>query len=154
MDGISAVASVLQVVQICAVTIKLFADLRAACRTLPGRLEALEHEVLDLKAVLKDVEGVANERKGLQTRSGEDRARFDQLLNHSTGKLNALQRLLVELTEATKGSRIALVKANAWRKVQGRLKALQDEIQGDKTNLNILLGASTSYAYLSCYTRD
>ena len=144
MDGISAVASVLQVVQICTVTIKFIGDLKAACRALPGRLKALEEEVLDLKAVLEAVEEVTAERKQMQSLGTQNLARFDQLLDHATCKLRTLQQLLLELIKATEGPRIALIKANAWRKARGQLTALQSEIQDVKVNLNTLLGASNS----------
>lgn len=143
MDPLSLTASVIAVVQLCAATSKLFVNLKEACRALPGRLSALESEVADLAAVLDDVANVIHERQ-LRSIPLDDQAQLKGLLTYAVGKLDELQTLVLELTTIAKNTRIALLEANAWRKVQGRLKALQDELQGVKTSINVLLGASNS----------
>ncbi|KAK5128007.1 hypothetical protein LTR85_005124 [Meristemomyces frigidus] len=145
MDPLSITASAIAVIQICGAAGKAFNDLRNICKTLPGRLQALNDEVLDLAAVLQDVAALQSERAGLNTAPGDqDKGHIAALLGHATSKLTELQQLLTDLTTATKSAPIRLVQANAWRRVQGRLQALQDEIKGVKASLNIWLGASNS----------
>jgi len=143
MDPLSITAGAIAVLQLCASTGKLFSDLRAVCRELPGRLHALESAVADLAGVLQEV-GAALEERDEVYMSKDDTSQLNRLLTYATGKLDELQRLLIHLTNVVRSSRVSLVQANSWRKTHPRLKNLQDDIQGIKSSLNILIGASNS----------
>ncbi|KAK5691678.1 hypothetical protein LTR17_025645 [Elasticomyces elasticus] len=144
MDPLSLTASIIAVLQLCGTTIKAFQVLREINHTLPGRLDALQEEVTDLGDVLQDVAEVQEERAAQLLAARDHIAHLPALLQHATGKLLGLQRMLQSLSKASTASRIGLLQANSWRKNHGRLKALQDDIKGIKTNLNLLLGASHS----------
>ena len=143
MDPISLTASIIAVLQLCAATGKVFISLREICKSLPGRLHALSEEVEDFSAVLRELSTLLEERSRLRI-SPNERDRLPLLLERATSKLIELRGVLEELVVVCRSSRVALIQANSWRKVQERLKRLQDDIHNVKTSLNILLGASNS----------
>ena len=143
MDPISLTASIIAVLQLCAATGKVFISLREICKSLPGRLHALSEEVEDFRAVLRELSTLLEERSRLRI-SPNERDRLPLLLERATSKLIELRGVLEELVVVCRSSRVALIQANSWRKVQERLKRLQDDIHNVKTSLNILLGASNS----------
>lgn len=63
-----------------------------------------------------------------------------------------LRYLCQSLPERLHASRVPILKAHAWRKEQGRLQSLQEDVRTVKANLNLMLGASNSYAYITKYS--
>ena len=145
MDPLSAAASVLAVATIAAQVGAAFAELRKDCSELPGRLHALYNEVTDVKFVLHQVAAVLEERNSL---SDIDKASIPTLLGQARKKLKDLKEILDRLNGSCTTRRI-LSRASAWRKWQPKLQALQNDIRAVKCSLNILLGASNSYATTS-----
>ncbi|KAI9696670.1 MAG: hypothetical protein M1820_008044 [Bogoriella megaspora] len=123
-------------------TVEALSRLRETCKTLPGRLYALHNEVEDLKAVLRDVEQLSQDRSrhvALEQPNG-----IAQLLTQATVKLNDLKSFVDGLDKACKHTNIPLVKARAWQKTQGKLQRLQEDLKTIKGDLNISLGSSNS----------
>jgi chromosome segregation ATPase len=145
MDPLSITASVLTVAAAAKQLGSAFAELRAIHTELPGRLHALNNEVSDIEVVLYQVAAVLSERSVLPQSA---QMNIPPLLELARAKLSELKAIVDRLSAigATKG---ILSRASAWRKVQARLQALQEDIKTVKCSLNIMLGASNSYAYHS-----
>jgi len=62
MNPLSITASVITVASLAASTGRAFSDLRALCKTLPGRLHALSNEVTDIELILYQVASVLEKR--------------------------------------------------------------------------------------------
>ena len=150
MDPLSITASIIAVAGLAASTGRAFRDLRALCKTLPGRLHALSNEVADIELVLYQVASVHRERANdpilRQNRSG-----IPLLLQEAKDRLEDLRDVVRKLIELGAQTKVPLFQAYAWRKEQTRLQALQEDIRTIKCNLNILLGASNSYVLRSIF---
>lgn len=144
MDPLSITASAITVAGIASATCTAFADLRSLCKSLPGRLHALNNEVTDIEVVLVQVAKVFKER-ACSTISEKQQEAVPRLLDQAKAKLSELQIIVQQLTNYCHRSKILVFQAHAWRKEQPKLKALQDDIKIIKCNLNIMLGASNSY---------
>ncbi|KAI9780713.1 MAG: hypothetical protein M1816_002762 [Peltula sp. TS41687] len=143
MDPISITASAVTVATLAANTCRAFAELRAVYRSLPGRLHALNNEVADIEVVLYRVATVLHERHCSSPLESES-ADIPLLLKQASTKLRDLKNIVDNLTVACNPAKAAVFRVNAWRKEQGRLQALQDDIKTVKCSLNIMLGASNS----------
>ncbi len=62
MDPLSIAAGAIAVATLAAKTCSALADLRSLCRSLPGRLHALNNEVADLQLVLFQLASLIKER--------------------------------------------------------------------------------------------
>ncbi|RYP49792.1 hypothetical protein DL768_004579 [Monosporascus sp. mg162] len=143
MDPLSLAASVITVASLAASTGSAISELRSLCKGLPGRLHAVSNEVADLELVLTEVATLLRERAtllGSQLSLGA----IPDLLTQAITKLKELDAILDRLTAASVKYKVPLVRASIWRKEQGRLQTLQDDIRTVKSSLNILLGASNS----------
>jgi hypothetical protein len=67
------------------------------------------------------------------------------LLSQAKSKLHELDAIVMRLAAASAESKLPLLGASVWRKEQGRLQTVQEDIRTVKSSLNILLGASNSY---------
>ena len=143
MDPLSITASAIAVATLAASTCRAFADLRSLCKSLPGRLHALNNEVSDIEVVLVQVATVFNERACLPIPTHQREA-IPRLLEQAEAKLSELQRSIKQLTRLCDRAKTVVFQAHIWRKEQPKLKALQNDIKAVKCNLNILLGASNS----------
>lgn len=144
MDPLSISISVLTVATVAGQVGAAFSKLREDCLELPGRLHALNNEVADIKVVLRQVATLLKERDQL---SATDTEAIPPLLAQANARLLELSSAVDSLAE-TAGGRIKLIsRTRAWRKWQPRLQNLQTELRDVKCSLNILLGASNSYAY-------
>lgn len=100
-------------------------------------------EVADIEAVLYQVAAVLKERARLP--SPEDhQLNIPQLLKQATSKLHDLSRIVDQLTVHCDRGKNPISRASSWRKKQGKLQALQEDIKTVKCSLNIMLGASNS----------
>ncbi|KAJ4287018.1 hypothetical protein N0V90_012899 [Kalmusia sp. IMI 367209] len=142
MDPLSITASVITVASLAATTCATFKSLRDAYDVLPGRLHALNNEVVDFEAVCRQVIATLDQRA-----SAKLSAQSDDSIRHLTQQaeqtLLQLQSVLNTLVATARRSRLRA--ANAWRKQQARLEQLQGNIKTVKCSLNILLGASHSH---------
>jgi DNA-directed RNA polymerase subunit L len=149
MDSLSITASAIAVATLAAQTCSAFAQLRTLCKTLPGRLHALNNEVTDIEVVCYQVAAVLDERACLKivtlTGNEDPHDHIRRQLKQASDKLNELKRIIDRITlVSTEHTKAAIFAVHAWKKAQTRLEALQDDIKTVKCTLNILLGASHS----------
>jgi hypothetical protein len=142
MDPISVAASVIAVATLAAQTCSALADLRSLCRSLPGRLHAVNNEVADLELVLLQVALLIEERTCLPE---SKQSAIPHLLKQARTRLIELKSIVDRLTITCRKAKIPIIGVNAWRKEQNKLQELQEGIRTVKCNLNIMLGASNSY---------
>ena len=143
MDPVSLAASVIAIAGLAAKTGAAFHDLRSACKSLPGRLHALNNEVIDLEVVLRQVASVLAQRAQDPIIQDQEEA-IPHLLKQTRTKLDELATIVRKLTELSANTKIPLFRVAAWRRDQPRLLALQEDIKTVKCSLNIVLGASNS----------
>ncbi|KAI9772906.1 MAG: hypothetical protein M1840_008788 [Geoglossum simile] len=145
MDPLSITASCIAVAALAAQTCSAFAQLRSICKTLPGRLHAINNEVADIEVVCYQVAAVLDERVCLPPLGNETtNAHIRQLLRQTNAKLRELKGIVDQLTTTCDRSKVTVFAAQAWKKKQRRLHALQEDIKTAKCTLNIMLGASNS----------
>lgn len=142
MDPLSIAASAITVAALATSVCQAFTDLRSLCKTLPGRLHALNNEVVDLEVVLIQVATVFKER-ACSVSENQQQA-IPRLLDQANGKLSELQSRVKQLTRSCERTKIPILQAHSWRREQPKLWDLQEAIKTVKCNLNILLGASNS----------
>ncbi len=147
MDPLSITASAITVASLAASTCRTFADLRSLCKSLPGRLHALNNEVVDIEVVLVQVATVFNDRA--HSIPENQQQAIPRLLEQATAKLSELQSSVGQLAKHCDRAKFVVLQAHAWRKEQPKLRALQDDIKTVKCSLNVVLGASNSYAAFS-----
>ncbi|KAI4254937.1 MAG: hypothetical protein L6R42_006985 [Xanthoria sp. 1 TBL-2021] len=140
MDPLSIAASAITVAALAESTCRAFVELRELCKTLPGRLHALSNEVTDINVVLIQVAKVFEERAS----SIDATTVVPRLLVRAEAKLQQLHRTLQSLIAACDRTKLTVLQAYAWRKEQPQLRALQEDINTIKCNLNVALGASNS----------
>ena len=146
MDPLSFTASLVAVTTLSVQLTKCFSKLRDVCRTLPGRLHALNNEIADLTAVLHDVGVLFADAEKLEGAAYQEQAALLHTFDQLQVKLAELKVIVEALTVACSKSSIPLLRARAWSRVQGRLQSLQEELKTYKSHLNIALGVSASYA--------
>ena len=143
MDPLSFTASIIAVVTLGTQCVKAFNDLRNVSKVLPGRLHAVSNEVTDINLVLEDVAALLAERGQSGIPLGEQ-ANIWHVVARLTVELTELKSIVEALTASCSRTKIPIVKARAWSKVQGKLLELQEDIKAAKSRLNVLLGASNS----------
>lgn len=144
MDPLSIAAGAIAVATLAAQTCSAFADLRSLCRSLPGRLHALNNEVADLELVLYQLASLIEERECLPE---SKQSTIPHLLRQARTKLIELKSVVGRLATTFRNAKIPIIGANAWRKEQTKLQELQEGIRTVKCSLNIMLGASNSYVH-------
>lgn len=135
MDPLSITSGVIAVGTLISQITKAFHNLREVCRNLPGRLHALNNEVVDLRAILQDLEAIATQPGHTNVTTALDQLR---------ARLRELHDILLVLGDACSRSKIPLVQARQWSKVHRKLLSLQEDIKTQKSHLHIALGASHS----------
>ncbi|KAL8746941.1 MAG: hypothetical protein Q9190_001103 [Brigantiaea leucoxantha] len=152
MDPLSLTASIIALTTLTTQCLKAFSALRNNCRSLPGRLHALDNEVTDTHAVLTDISTLLAER-GKKSIPEEEQGNALTHVNQLTTKLTELKNIVDSLTVLCSRSRTLWATAIAWPKVQGRLSSLQEDIKSAKSRLNLLLGTSNSRDLLHIRTQ-
>ena len=142
MDPLSIAASAITVAALAASTCRTFSELRFLCRSLPGRLHALNNEVADTEVVLDQLATLSSKRTSL-IEEAEQQVTME-LLSQARVALSQLQDILKAFTGLCARSKFVLIQARAWRKEQPKLEKLQDDIKRVKCTLGIMLGASNS----------
>lgn len=143
-DPLSIAASAITVAALAEKTCRAFVELRELCQTLPGRLHALSNEVTDIHVVLVQVVRVFEERASSIDPPTVTNV-VPRLLVRAEAKLEQLHLTLQSLIAACDRAKFTLLQAYAWRREQPQLRALQEDINTIKCNLNVALGASNSY---------
>ncbi|KAL8871775.1 MAG: hypothetical protein Q9174_002462 [Haloplaca sp. 1 TL-2023] len=144
MDGHSKAEHVLVVAGVAATTGQAVIDLHFLCKNLPGRLHALSNEVADFERVLREVAAVCDARQAdpvLDSRASG----MPKMLQTATSKLEELQTIVETLSQTVIRTKVALKGALAWRRIQPKLRALQEDIKTIKCHLNLLVGTSNSH---------
>ncbi|KAI8949596.1 ankyrin repeat-containing domain protein [Xylaria longipes] len=141
MDPLSLAASIIAIVTLAKEVTAAISGLRSACKSLPGRLHAVHNEVADLELVLFQLAELIKERACLPD---SKESAIPHLLKQARSKLHDIHAIVHTLTSAYLASRSPLVGASVWRKEQGKLQTLQEDIRTVKCSLNIMLGASNS----------
>ncbi|KAI0427180.1 ankyrin repeat-containing domain protein [Xylaria sp. FL1042] len=141
MDPLSLAASIIAIVTLAKEVTAAISGLRSACKSLPGRLHAVHNEVADFELVLFQLAELVEKRACLPD---SEQSAIPHLLKQARSKLHEIHAIVRTLTSAYLASRSPLVGANVWRKEQGKLQALQEDIRTVKCSLNIMLGASNS----------
>lgn len=144
MEPLSVAASAITVATLAASTCRAFSNLRSLCKSLPGRLHALNNEVADIEVVLIQVATIFHERAC--SIPDNKQQIIPRLLEQASDKLDELRIAIERLTRLCDRTKIFVVQAHAWRKEQPKLRTLQHDIKTVKCSLNIVLGASNSYA--------
>lgn len=146
MDPLSIAAGAIAVATLAAQTCAAFAELRSLCRSLPGRLHALNNEVSDLELVLYQLASLVEERVCLPE---GNQSTIPHFLRQARTKLIELKGIVNRLAITIRNAKIPIVGANAWRKEQKNLEELQEGIRTVKCSLNIMLGASNSCVHVT-----
>ncbi|KAI0408305.1 ankyrin repeat-containing domain protein [Xylaria palmicola] len=141
MDPLSLAASVIAAVTLAKEVTAAISSLRSTCKSLPGRLHAVHNEVADLELVLFQLAELIKERACLPD---SKESAIPHLLKQARSKLRDIHAIVHMLMSAYLASRSPLIGVSAWRKEQGKLQALQEDIRTVKCSLNIMLGASNS----------
>jgi hypothetical protein len=142
MDPSSVASSVVAVATFAGQVSAAFRTLRQCSVELPGKIHALNNDVADLEIVLYQVASVSEERTRFS--ASDDDAIFNSV-QQAEGKLREVKSIIDQLVAASKGTNV-FIRAKMWRKLHPRLQKLQNSIQNTKCSLNLLLGASNSYA--------
>jgi hypothetical protein len=151
MDPLSVTASAIAIATLAANTCRAFTDLRSLCKQLPGRLHALNNEVVDIQVVLHQVASIFNERACAPIPQGQQVA-IPALLDQAKTKLSEVQEIVEQLYRSCDHAKFVVLQARAWRREQPKLQELQNDIKIIKCNLNVLLGASNSYDPIRSHT--
>ncbi|EFR04046.1 hypothetical protein MGYG_07052 [Nannizzia gypsea CBS 118893] len=140
MDPLSVTASIIAIGTVAGKICSAFTELRSLCRSLPGRLHALNNEVADLEIVLFELASLT-ERRTVFVDS--DRPSLQHLVKQAEVKLLELQEIISRLRVAYRDAPVPFA-LGAFSKEKTRLHGLQEEIRSVKCDLNIMLGASNS----------
>ncbi len=145
MDPPSIAASAITVAALAASTCQAFAELRAVCKILPGRLHALSNEVTDINVVLVHVDTVFKERA--RSVDNQPQQTITHLLVRAEDRLDQLNQIVRTLITTCDRAKLAILQAHAWQKEQPKLRAIQEDIRTVRSSLNVALGASKSYVF-------
>lgn len=143
MDPLSLTASISAIATIAAQTCKGFQKLRALHKVVPGRLHALNNEVVDIEIVLYEVAAVVRDRKSLPS-SQREQEDIKHLVERARKKLEELRAIIDCLSKTCTNAKSSVFRGYRWQREQERLQALQEDISSVKCSLNIILGASSS----------
>lgn len=143
MDPLSITAAIVGIGAVATTTANAFKELRKTCKTLPGRLHALSNEVADLELVLCEVAALTAKRT-CDSPLEDQEVHIRHLLDQAESKLTELKGIVDTITTVVKSAKVPIARAHAWRRIQPRLQALQDDIKTIKCSLNVMLGASNS----------
>ncbi|KAI9652293.1 MAG: hypothetical protein M1831_007079 [Alyxoria varia] len=144
MDPLSITGVVVAVLHLTSSSVKAFKDLRAICKTLPGRLHALQNEVADIDLVFHEVNAVAEDRQSDPAFVKHVPA-LSHLLRQAYAKLLDIRTITRKLIEVCNSAQPNLFNAFAWKKNQPRLQLLQEELQTIKCSFNVILGTIHSH---------
>ena len=124
MDGISALASVLQIIQISCQCAKVIYSIIEQLKQAPDELLALSNEITDSTLVLREVERAYNVHKG----NVDLCEALGHLLIRVRPRWESLKSLIEEICVKDQHGGVRLHRLK-WLKQKSRAKFLQDEIK-------------------------
>ncbi len=142
MDPFSITAGVITVATVAVQVSNIIAEIRGNWDALPGRIHALNNEIQDFNAVLHQVAIAVKERR-FPDQDGHIESTLPTQLARGERVLLDLRAILERLSTGPK-KRDAIPRVLMWKREQGRVAILQEEIKQVKSSMNILLGASNS----------
>ncbi|KAK1492431.1 ankyrin repeat domain-containing protein [Colletotrichum abscissum] len=143
MDPLSISAGIIAITTVAAQVANLLAGIREDWDSLPGRMHALSNEIQDFNVVLQQVAIAVKERRV----SGQDaygESTLLPLLIRGNNVLVDLKAILERLLATGTKKKEAISRVLMWRREQGTVSSLQEQIKQVKSSLNVLLGASNS----------
>ena len=143
MDPLSLTAGIIAIATVAGQTCKGFQKLRALHKYVPGRLHALNNEVVDIEVVLYQLAALVRERESLPT-SQREQEDIGHLLERAKIKLRELRAIVDRLSKSCVNAKGSCFRGYRWQREQERLQVLQEDINSIKCSLNIILGASSS----------
>lgn len=148
MDPLSITSGVIAVATLAKQISNVLAGIREDWDSLPGRIHALGNEMQDFSVVLHQIAIAVEERKVSCWNDG-DESTLPALLARGETALVDLKGVLESLLSAGTRKREAIPRVRLWRREQGRIAALQNDVKQVKSSMNLLLGASNSWVFLS-----
>lgn len=142
MDPLSITAGIIALTTVASQVSNVLAEIRGEWDSLPGRVHALNNEIQDFNVVLYQVT-IAVEERRLSGQDGIGGSTLSVLLERGETVLLDLNVILEKLSVGVR-KRDAISRVLLWRKEQGRVALLQEDIKQVKSSMNILLGASNS----------
>ncbi|UQC83598.1 ankyrin repeat domain-containing protein [Colletotrichum lupini] len=143
MDPLSISAGIIAITTVAAQVANLLAGIREDWDSLPGRMHALSNEIQDFNVVLQQVAIAVKDRRV----SGQDaygESTLLPLLVRGNNVLVDLKAILERLLATGTKKKEAISRVLMWRREQGTVSSLQEQIKQVKSSLNVLLGASNS----------
>lgn len=145
MDPLSITASIAALATIVAQVSHVLAEIRDDWDSLPGRIHALNNEIQDFTVVLHQV-SIAVEERRLSGHDDDGKLRLYDLITRGEEVVLDLKAILERLSSAAGiRKRDAIPRVLMWRRDQGRVAWLQENIKQVKGSMNILLGAANSW---------
>ncbi|RYP12553.1 hypothetical protein DL765_007255 [Monosporascus sp. GIB2] len=143
MDPLSVTASAITVAGVAVKICQVLANIRSDFSGLPGRLHALNNEIEDFRVVLQHVLTKAETKERRDTSANLDTSLIS-LLDQGLTSLLALKEILDGFVSGRARKRESLLRNISWRRQQGRVTMLQEDVKRVKSSLNVLLGVSNS----------
>lgn len=144
MDPLSITTSMIALATLAKQVTNVLAGIRNDWESLPGRIHALSNEIQDFSVVLHQIAIAVEERK-VSCWDGPDESTLPGLLARGETALLDLKGVLENLLSAGTRKREAIPRIRLWRREQGRISALQNDVKQVKSSMNLLLGASNSW---------
>lgn len=151
MNSLSMIASTTAIVTVTQQICQAFAEVRSSCEEIPGRLHALNNEVVDMELVVQRLRKIAENRHTFKVLcqsfdEADDDGDIPQLLINATARLTEVltfsRGLAISCGRST--HRVEFFRAQSWEKVLPKLAVMQDGIRTLKCRLNILVGTCSS----------
>jgi hypothetical protein len=148
MDGISAAASVIQLVGVAGTLSQQLYGLLRDLRKAPAELSALSNEVTDLSVILGEVEAACAETPGPESAIGDEGIeRSPSLatqLGRAQGKLAELAALVDAVSVRGTDGRHRVDRL-AWVRKKSAATRLQREFRDVRNQLHLILDTTTAY---------
>lgn len=144
MDPLSITTGVITLATLAKQVTNVLAGIRQDWDSLPGRIHALNNEIQDFSVVLHQIVIAVEERK-VSCWNDNDESTLPRLLTRGETALVDLKGILESLLSTGVRKREAIPRVRLWRREQGRIAALQNDVKQVKSSMNLLLGASNSY---------
>jgi len=149
MDPLSITTAVLTIITAAEQTRRALDRVRTVLKAMPGRLSALNNQVVDLEVLLHQIVSLMESHdQHPELARPEAHSQIQDVVHRAGALLQELRDLSARIEKAGDGrSRLGSVqRARAWQRYLPRLHEIQDSLTGVKSTLNLLLGASNSSA--------
>lgn len=140
MDPLSITTAIIAVATLAKEITSTFTELRSFGEKLPGRLHALNNEIVDLETVVAEFASHSEKRATLPD---SDQVSVVRLLERARTKLLELQTIIARFRDLYRDATI-LTATKIFYTERGKLQELQDDIRSVKSDLNVMQGAFCS----------